>query len=204
MKKIVGFTLVELLVSLVLFAILGVLVANALQNSIQTYQVTRHASENISQLTLTRQLMQHDFSAIQPRPTIDASNTYVAPIYFPSESTLEIITASRSNPGGMLNQSTLQAVRYSLQDSELIRTTWPTLDGRLESQATHEVLLDKIESLQFSLTDKDGSRNNTWTLSNTFNDPHLPTAVSVDIIFKNQSEFHTSIALDFQLSEGGN
>lgn len=200
MKKVnnQGFTLIELLVSLVLFAILGILVANALQNSIRNYQVTQRSTSSLFQLSLTESLMRRDFAMIQPRPTIDTNGQFIAAITFPEHSSLEITTASRSNPGGLLNRSTLQQVRYSLQRDRLVRTTWPELDGRFDKDAIQEILLTDVDQLHFSLIDQTGNRKDHWNLSHRFDDDNLPAAVSVDITFKNKTQFNGCFSVVFQ------
>lgn len=193
-----GFTLMELLVSLAIFAILSLLVAAALHHSLFAYQKIKDDSAQLSRLAMAEQLMRRDFAEIQPRPVITLNGERFSAIRQPDNQSVEITTASRDNPGGLFNRSSLQRIRYAHSDHQLIRTTWPTLDGYAENEGEKEVLIDHIEDLHIYFIHNKGEKETQWDMSTQLSDAHLPTGIVIDITFTDHRVFHGDFSVVFQ------
>lgn len=193
-----GFTLIELLISLALFSILSTLVAAALHHSLLSYKRIKNGSEQLTKLAVAEQLIRRDIAAIQPRPVTTINGKKLQAILEPDKPGIEITTATRDNPGGLLNRSTLQRIRYELIGNQLIRTSWAHLDGNREDKGTQEVLLKDVENLDIYYVDKKGNKKNNWKMSTRFGDTHLPSGISIKINFINQQSFQGFFALVFQ------
>jgi general secretion pathway protein J len=193
-----GFTLIELLISLALFSILSLLVSTALHHSLTTYKHIKDSSKNLSQLAITEQLMQRDFSALQPRPITTANGHLLAPLLQTQNLGVEITTASRDNPGSMLDRSNLQRVRYELKNHQLIRTTWPTLDGNSEEKGKEEVLLSPVKSMRLFFIDDKGEEKDSWDANTSYGNNNLPRGLSVDINLSETAVFHGDFVVTLQ------
>ena len=197
-----GFTLLELLIALSIFAILSLLVASALHHSLFAYAKIKENSIRLSRLAIAEQLMRRDFANIQARPVTTINGKKLAAVTQSVLPSIEITTASRDNPGGLFNRSNLQRIRYELSDQQLIRTTWLTLDGYAENGGDKEVLLDQVESLHIYFVNSKGEKKLNWDMGTQFSDTHLPAGILIDIDFTNHTVFHGNFSVVFQ-GQGG-
>lgn len=201
LRRQAGLTLIELLISLFIFAILSVLVTQALHHSLFSYQKIKRGSERLLKLNLAEQLMRHDFAKLQARYVTTVTGEKQAAIKETKKPGIELTTASRNNPNNLFARSTLQRVRYTLVKDNLIRTTWPTLDGYFTEKGNQETLLQHIKKFSIRFVGKNGDLKDHWTLSARIGDTHLPRGFVMAITFQDGAIFHGNFSVLFQ---GGN
>jgi general secretion pathway protein J len=203
MKRQSGFTLVELLVALAIFAVLSVIVASALHHTLFAYSKIKQNQKQLRKLALTEQLLRADIAQCQPRPVYDINGKRFPALYQSSAANLELTTASRVNPSALYDRSTLQRVRYQLQDHQLTRTTWPTLDGYENKKGQTEVLLTHVDTWHLSFVDNKGHTTDHWDMSSQFGTAKLPAGIILDIRLTTRQSFHGVFAIFYQ-KQGAN
>jgi general secretion pathway protein J len=127
-----GFTLVEVLVALLIFALIAAAGAAVLSLSIDNRFAIRAASDRTAAFQRTRALLQADLGQATARrtrgPTGRPRPQPISGALAPGEPVLVLTRAGWSNPGEQARAS-LQRVEYSLVDGRLERRVSPRLDG---------------------------------------------------------------------------
>ncbi len=158
-----GFTLLELLVALAVFAIL----ATAAYGGLRTVLFTRVAVETQSQRLAAVQLAFHrlgqDIEQAAPRRIRDEYGEPQAALLGDelADERLILTRAGWANPLGQPRAS-LQRVAYRLRDGQLWRLHWPVLDrgGLIEPRETP--VLDQVRELRIRFLDRNESWRNDW------------------------------------------
>lgn len=127
-----GFTLVEALVALTLFALIAAAGTAVLSMSIDNRFSIREASDRTAALQRTRSLLKADLGQATSRRTRDRNGEPRALALIgatePGEPVLTVTRAGWSNPDGV-DRSSLQRVEYRLVEGRLERRVSPFLDG---------------------------------------------------------------------------
>jgi len=146
-----GFTLLEVLVAVAIFVIVGMLAMTG-YNELST-QSTR-VETSAARVRAVQSTMQHfnqDFATLEPRPVRQPMGDGMIPaIRADNNQQDEIVELTRSgwsNPAGV-PRPTLQRVAYRLQDQKLRRDYWVSLDHVTTEDPVSTVMLDKVKSLK--------------------------------------------------------
>ncbi|HEV8330086.1 MAG TPA: type II secretion system minor pseudopilin GspJ [Steroidobacteraceae bacterium] len=159
-----GFTLLEVLVAMFVFAIVAVMAYGGYnQLSRQDEIVDRNASRTRA-IQSTVQRMSEDFAMLEPRPVREPLGDSVDPALRAdkrTETLAELTRSGWSNPAGV-TRSTLQRVAYRLQDNKLERAYWNALDRTMSAEPTSAVLLDQVRAVSFRFMDQNQSWHEQW------------------------------------------
>ena len=183
-KKQLGFTLIEVLIAIAIFAILSVLAYGGLNSVIESKQQTEDALTRLRQLQLTMTKLQRDIEQVSAREAKDEFGGSLLKLSSGQDSEL-LIQFTRNgwrNPAE-LTRSHLQRVAYKLDEDKLIRMTWPYVDRAQDSQVIETLLIDNISEIKFKFYDSESWSDN-WPSQSTFtsDEPQdLPRAVEVTL-----------------------
>lgn len=149
-KKSLGFTLLETIVSLFLLAVMSVMAYQAIESVLGANQRSQEALEDEQQLQLAWQIISNDFLHLRARQYADGFGG-IEPAYQTSNSDIKL---SFTRGGGALlesNPTGLTRIQYSLDDEgRLIRTVWPVFVSRRDSDGQQRVLLNEVSSVDFN------------------------------------------------------
>lgn len=149
-----GFTLLELLIALAIFAIMSVIAYGGLRTVLETRDHAAAAAERLAALQLAFVIIGRDLEQAIDRPVRDEFGDRERAMEGNAE-TLEFTRGGWRNPAG-LQRSELQRVAYAVEGAELQRLTWPVLDRTQGSTARSTTLLDEVE--EFSVRYLDAGR----------------------------------------------
>lgn len=159
-----GFTLIEVLVALAIFAILSVLAYQALGQSFSNAELLGERMDRLRAIQQTMRILGKDLLQTVPRPVRDPLlGSFVGAIRTEpgTEFALEVTHGGWPNPAG-LPRSTLQRATYRVDDGELHRLHWNVLDATLNNEPVVTVLLDNVDSLQFNYLPPGGEWTSQW------------------------------------------
>ena len=150
--KETGFTLVEVLVSLFIFALIS---AGTLTAMFQTFAAKDRldiASTELSDIAAFRAILRADMTAMELRPMRDGVGgveTYVVTTRNPedSDALLTFTRLGRSNPAGAA-RGQAERVRYIFRDGQFIRETLLHENPAERENWTGRVLLENIEDVE--------------------------------------------------------
>ncbi len=193
-----GFTLIEILISLAIFAIIGVICAYALRNLINMHDNISNINKRIANLNIALVIMQRDMQQIVDRPIRDSSGHLVQSIIL-GGSSLEFTNSSNIDPLGTAMHSDLQRIRYQLSGDGLTREIWPVLDQpSTPVQPLQQPILGGVSKLQFQLVDENNQPQSVWpppgAQSASVAGMQMPKAIVVTMTIKGFGELKKVIA----------
>lgn len=161
--KLAGFTLLELLVAVAVFAILSSMAYGGLRNVIDNSQQTELSMQRLQQVQLAMLKISRDFTQLSQRNIRDEygnPNNYIM-AGEGGDIFIEFSRGGRRNPAQLL-RSHLQRVAYKLEENTLSRLHWPHLDRTQEMQAYESVLLEDVENASIRFLDNSNEWHNEW------------------------------------------
>lgn len=145
-QKSPGFTLLELLVSMSIFATLGLGAYQMLQTVADSHERVRSSADAFTGLNLAYSIIQRDFNQFAPRAVRDEYGEVLPTIDFENEDyIIEFTRRGWRNPAGR-QRSRLQRVAYSLdfEEETLTRHFWEVLDRAEDSEPISQLLLEGV------------------------------------------------------------
>ena len=172
-----GFTLVELLVALAIFALISVAGVMLLRSGSETQIAVKGRLEALSRSNRLYNSIEADLAQVIARPVRDTSGLPV-PAFTQGGATVPDALFGFVRTGWSnfdeAPRAGLQRVTYVLQDGKLKRLSWPMLDGASPVDAA--VILDDVKSVQMRFRDERGEWRSDWSAI----DPDaLPRAVEL-------------------------
>ena len=183
-----GFTLIEIVIAVLITAILFTMAYGAIQQALANRDRLTENADRLQALQFTMRNLVQDFTQVAPRMVREPlGDSHQAAVVSAANSGQVMLTR-----GGWMNplgaeRSTLQRVRYRLEDGKLLREYWLVLDPLLEPTPVRRELIDGVRS--FSLRFYNDGRNwqDSWppaSLSTTPSDTDLqwrPAAVEITL-----------------------
>lgn len=175
-----GFTLMEMLVALGIFAVIGVLSSQLLRQTIDVSEVLMDRGDRLVELQRAMNVMSRDFQQIVARTVRDEFGDQSGHIELDQFGVLKFTRMGWSN---LLNRprSTLQRVEYVLIDGVLIRRYWPVLDRTESTEPIDQELLTEIEELEFMVIDANNVDQSSWPPLMNNIDGTEPVAVAIQL-----------------------
>lgn len=141
-KPLNGFTLVEVLVTMVILALLGLGAASVVQTMTTSKEQSEQSIARLAQLQYFMLMFEQDMRSIVARP--NATGQF---LYYSSEQ-LAFVRSGWFNPGGMLPRSTLQPVSYTVREQKLVREYFPYVDVSPGEDPVEQIVLDGVTEMQ--------------------------------------------------------
>lgn len=161
--KQVGFTLLELLISSIIFAIMAIMAYGGLDNVIDNSKSSKQALKRLQQVQQSIAVLDRDFSQIIQRPIRDEFGV-TQPYLFAGKNIddlVEFTRGGRVNPANMLRSSLLR-VAYRFTDNSLVRVQWQQLDRAQGIEPRKTTLIEDVEKVTIRFLDKKGEWRARW------------------------------------------
>jgi len=159
-----GFTLLEVLVAVAIFVIVGMLALTGYNElSTQSGRVETSAARIRAVQSAVTHLNQ-DFATLEPRPVRQPIGDGLVPAVRADDRVDELVELTRSgwsNPAGV-PRPTLQRVAYRLQDNKLRRDYWVSLDHTSTETPVSTVLLDRVKSVKLRFLASNRQWQDQW------------------------------------------
>ncbi len=177
-----GFTLLELLVSLAIFAILSVIAYQGLQVMLDARARIETRAARLAELQSLFTILGRDLEQAAGRPVRDDFGDTL-PALLGNDSRLELSRTGRRNPAGF-RRSALQRIAYLVAEEQLLRRSWGVLDRAPDSSFQEGVLASHIQGLEFRYLNQERQWRSQWppaTLGDQAPPSTLPEAIEVTI-----------------------
>ncbi len=192
-----GFTLLEILVAMSIFAVIGLGANKMLRTIIDTHEITKAKNQNIISLARVFTTLERDFTQIVPRRIRDEYGEVKEPLLVGTGRYQVELTRTGWNNPAHLKRSNLQRVAYELKDKILTRRFWLVVDRAQDSKPISQEILPDVEDFRINLLDIEGKGKSNWPDSDSDpdSDAALPQAVEVIIKTKQMGEIRRVYAL---------
>ncbi len=173
-----GFTLLEMVVAVAIFAIMAAIAYTGLNHTIKIGQQVSESNQRLSELQFALSYFSRDW--------LQVSSRKVRNQYGDEESNIVIEDNSISfTRGGWANllqrkRSNLQRVQYLLVDNKLIRRHWLSLDQGIGEEPFDSVLLHNVNALEVHFVDALEKSIDTWP-DELVRDERRPIALKIGV-----------------------
>lgn len=176
-----GFTLLEVLVAMSIFAVVSVMAYSGLRTAVDAKQSSDAADARLSELQRAYAVLSRDFRQLAPRGVRSAFGDTEPPL-LTEVGEVRLTRAGRGNPLE-LNRSEFVRVGYRLSaDGELVRLVWPALDQPIDASPAEMVLVAEVETLGLRFLGEGDRWFETWPPANAGpDDVSLPQAVELTL-----------------------
>src|SRR5258706_8092174 len=166
-KRGVGFTLVELLVALAIFAIVTGFAYRGLNAMLESREALESESRKWRDVALFVGRIERDLGAVLARRAIGVSGTPLAPVSSVIESTASSDGLALTRSGSPLQESALaapQRLAYRLRDGNVERLVWTSVDASPREEPAAVAVLKRVNGLGFRFLDASGEWRPSWGL----------------------------------------
>jgi len=203
-----GFTLLEVLIAISIFAVIGLAAYRVLDIVILSQSKVAAHDDSLRSLERAMHIISADFEQLTSRPVRDNYDDQLGAFLAPHENyAVEFTRQGWRNPL-QLPRSQLQRVAYELghapddkddDGTHLLRHYWTVLDRAQDSEPRTQLLLKNIDDLQISFLDSAGQWKNEWPPNQITGEAKkgLPSALLVEL----NSQQAGQIQRLYQLSE---
>lgn len=194
LRRVTGFTLLELLIAIAIFAIVAVLAMSGYNELLMQRERAGQSMQRARTIQRAVTRLAQDFEQLEPRPVRNATATINDPALCSNCNPyqVELTRAGWTNPAGV-SRSTLQRVGYRLLNGKLYRDYWTVLDRSLSSTATQALLIDKVTGFSLRFMDFNRQWQTTWPAGSTGGTPTaiaraLPLAIEITLTLEDWGE----------------
>jgi general secretion pathway protein J len=159
-----GFTLIEIMVAVAIFAVMAMLAWGALSQSLSNADMLTERMQRLQTIQRTFRYLSSDLTQAAPRPIRSELGDSLRPAILSSlggDFAIELSHGGWGNPVG-LPRGTLQRSAYRIEDHELVRYYWNVLDRTYSNEPVAAVLLEDVEGLAFRFFDDSGEYYEVW------------------------------------------
>ncbi|MGC8696951.1 MAG: type II secretion system minor pseudopilin GspJ [Halothiobacillus sp.] len=190
-----GFTLLELLVAIAIFAVVGVMAYGGLNTVIKQSAIVQDQTEQLAQMQAGLRQMRSDLTFSIDRAARDALGGEVPEFAGGGMNLLTLTRLGAANPWDAA-QSQLMLVRWRLEQGNLERAQFIPVDGAIGNSAADpdwQILLRGVQKINLVFFDMNNQAMSDWP---PINEPSagLPKAIEVQISLKNMPPLRMTVA----------
>ncbi|GAB4151837.1 MAG: type II secretion system minor pseudopilin GspJ [Sphingomonadales bacterium] len=177
-----GFTLVEMLVALAIFAMLAVAGGGIVQQSLAAREGMANAHQRLAALQMARSAIKADLARLVARPARTPYGGREETLFWGGEPlgdgpVLAFMRGGWDNPGALEARGGLQYVEYRLREGRLIRQARLRPDPTNQTPVREQILLEGVTALELSFLSR-GQWAPAWRVASLSG--RLPEAVALD------------------------
>lgn len=174
-----GFTLLELLIAMVIFSFMSIMAYSALSNILTSNVVITAQEKKLKKLQRAMMFIERDMRQVVSRPRRSGYDQLSKALAsgLDDEGIIEFTRAGHSNPTDLV-RSSLQRVRYDLDDKVLLRMSWNLVD-HIDAEPITMPLLNDVEGFSLRFLDKNNAWKENWEIPK-----QIPKAIELTLEHK--------------------
>ncbi|MET0656907.1 MAG: type II secretion system minor pseudopilin GspJ [Steroidobacteraceae bacterium] len=164
MRPARGFTLMEVLVAVAIFTVIGVMALSGYNELTNQGVLATKSTARVRQVQGAVFRMVQDFEQLEPRPVREPLGQSMEPALEAKMGTSPLVMFSRagwSNPAGV-QHPTIQRVAYRVEDGKLFRDYWVVMDRTQTLQPISTELLSGVKAASLRFMDMSRQWNEQW------------------------------------------
>lgn len=151
--RVSGFTLIELVVALAIFAAMMVIAQQFLSGALRNREQLQESALKLDAMQRTLVFLTMDMEQLVARPVRDSFGD-LQPAVVGTDQRVAVTRLGWANPFDLRKRSRMQRVDWSLEEGQLIRSYLPVLDAGTGTTAERTVLLENVKSLDIRYLEK--------------------------------------------------
>ena len=155
-----GFTLLEMVVAVAIFAVMASIAYSGLNHTIKTGNQVSESNQRLSELQFALSYFSRDWLQVSSRKVRNQYGDEESNIVIEDNS----ISFTRSGWSNLLQRkrSNLQRVQYLVLDSKLVRRHWLSLDQGIGEEPFDSVMLHNVKTLEINFVDSADKDIDSW------------------------------------------
>ena len=155
-----GFTLLEMVVAVAIFAVMASIAYSGLNHTIKTGNQVSESNQRLSELQFALSYFSRDWLQVSSRKVRNQYGDEESNIVIEDNS----ISFTRSGWSNLLQRkrSNLQRVQYLVLDSKLVRRHWLSLDQGIGEEPFDSVMLHNVKTLEVNFVDAAEKNIDSW------------------------------------------
>ena len=181
-----GFTLLEILIALTIFAILATITSSSLYYAFSTRTKVNIQADRLNMIQLAISIIQQDTSQIVDR-AIRGNEMRLFPVLVGQPEYMEFTRDGITNPKSIDKRSTLKRISITCLDGALIHRTWESLDSIDRNKYQDRVLIDNIKDCHFNYLNHNLQSLTEWREQAVDEEQKaeiFPTALQINLTLK--------------------
>ena len=192
-----GFTLLEMVITIAIFAFIYVWAASFLGSALQGRDQLTASADIMERNQRAMTFLTLDFEQLVSRPVRDPYGD-PQPAIMGRDNYVEFTRLGWSNPFGLRKRSEMQRVMYSLEEGTLYRRYWPVLYANVATELQEDVLRENVETFTVRYLDLTPQGEWQWLelwpdvamLSQPVWQQRLPKSIEVEIELEDGDIIH--------------
>tara|TARA_B110000902_G_scaffold115026_1_gene135170 strand:- start:824 stop:1456 length:633 start_codon:yes stop_codon:yes gene_type:complete len=196
-----GFTLIEILVAMAIFTLIGLASTGVLNSVINSDQLSSERFAKLEELQRAMLTIERDILQIVPR-ALRVNGEPVSVVISGGEDVLNsdadglgFVRAGWHNPQMLLPRSTLQAIGYRLQEEQLQRLYGNYVDNVIGYEPKIKILLSDIEDFRVSFLTEVEQLEKPEEWEESYSNANIPIAISITLVSKTFGEIRREFIL---------
>jgi general secretion pathway protein J len=190
-RRFAGFSLVELLVAVAIFALAAGLAYGGLDGLVRARGQLQEQSARLQSLQFAVGLIERDLRAAVNRPVREAYGSTTLPALQADGARIELSRIGHANALAQ-PRAEIERVAYQLDGRTLQRLRYPVLDRTPGTTPEIQPLLEDVERLEFRLLDHQRREHGRWPAGDA--EP-LPRAVELRLVVSGLGELRRLLEL---------
>lgn len=145
-----GFTLLELMVAMSIFAIVSLLTMGGLSSVLDTQAHTEKNMQRLIRFQMTFTIMSRELQQLSNRSIRDEYGAAIDSISNVTSEGIDGIEFTHHGRFTLGDTVSLQRVAYYLEDKQLVKKVWRVLDRVEDSKAVKQIILEDINEFNVS------------------------------------------------------
>lgn len=155
-----GFTLLEMLISVAVFALMAAIAYGGLSQVIRSSDQITESNKTLAELQFVISAIERDLLQLSPRKVRDEYGDVQDALKITNDKLIISRTGWNNFIGAQ--RSHIQRVEYVLDEEQLIRRYWLSLDQTVEQKPIQSVLMSNIKNVSFHAIDSAEEIHLTW------------------------------------------
>lgn len=142
-----GFTLIEVLIAMSIFAVVSVITFQGIRSSMMVQERTVDHAEDLTEMQLVWTVLFQDFANMTRRPVREEGRDEPHPAFDldPDDESDCVVGFTRAGlPSSSALPAGMQRLAYCVRDGDLYRLVWPVLDRARDTLAQESLLMEDV------------------------------------------------------------
>ncbi len=192
MKINKGFTLIEILIALMVFAILATITSSALYYAFNARAKVTLQAERLNELQLAISIIQQDTNQTVER-AIRGNEMRLFPVFVGQPKYLELTRDGNINPRSLEKRSSLKRIALVCTKDTLYRRTWDSLDPKDRNVYEDKLLVNNLSACDFKYLNQSLQVLTEWreqAVTQNQRKESFPKAIQVNLILNDWGEMN--------------